>query len=456
MTSELHYRTAGEIVDMIADGEVTARHVTEHLLARIGEVNPQLNAIIDLAPDEALKEADRADATPAPGALRGVPVTVKDAFDVAGHPTTWGNPEWEGAVPDADAAVVARLRAAGAVVAGKTNVAMMLADFGQSTNPLHGATHNPWNLDRAPGGSSGGAAAAVAAGLSYLDYGSDVVGSVRIPASFCGVYGLKPTAGIVPLAGLQPPGPPDPGTLLDHMSSLGPLARSAGDIRIALRATAGPLPPCEQALRWTLPAPRHIKLAQFRVGVVLDDPDAAVDSDVGDVLSNLVDDLKQHGVRVREGWPDGVDPRASREVFGYMVGAFFAFKQGNSDDGPDMDLLVSTDRRRRELQAAWSDYFRDVDVLLCPVSVATAPAHDDRPMDQRTINTSGGERAYGALAAWVPHASVTGLPALSAPAGQARDGLPVGVQIIGPRYEDDTVITFAPARRDRESVHAGH
>jgi amidase len=139
-----------------------------------------------------------------------VPVTIKDAFDVAGLPTTWGNPAFADAVAERDATVVARLRAAGAVVAGKTNVALMLGDAGDTDNPLFGTTNNPYDLTRTPGGSSGGAAAAVAGGLSFLDFASDLAGSIRVPAAFCGVYGLKPTAGTVPLTGFAPPAPPGP------------------------------------------------------------------------------------------------------------------------------------------------------------------------------------------------------------------------------------------------------
>ena len=441
--TELHYRSAIDTAGAIASGEITARQVTEHVLHRIDAVNRTVNAVIDIAGDEALAQADDIDATSGSGALRGVPMTVKDALNVAGHATTWGNPEWQHSRADTDATVVTRLRDAGMVFVGKTNVAIMLADYGQSANPLHGVTNNPWDPERAAGGSSGGAAAAVSCGLSYLDYGSDVVGSIRIPASFCGVYGLKPTPGIVPLAGFQPPGPPATPTLLDHMSSLGPLARTAGDIRAALRVTAGPLPPDQRALQWALPPARRDRLADFRVGVVLDDTAASVSSGVGDVLSSVIDTLGQAGVRVREGWPDEFDAKLSRDAFEFMIGAFFAFKQGNAKDGPDLNRLIAVDQQRRQLQAAWDGYFRHIDVLLCPTTVTTAPAHDTRPMDDRTLDTDDGHRPYSDLAAWVGHASIAGLPALSAPAGQARDGLPVGLQIIGPRYEDDTAITFA-------------
>ena len=234
-----------------------------------------------------------------------MPITVKEAFNVAGLHTTWGNPAFKDYVADRDATIVARLRDAGAILLGKTNAHFMLADFAQTSNDLYGRTNNPWDVDLTPGGSSGGSAAAVASGLSFLDYGWDLVGSIRIPAAFCGVYGLKPSVGVVPVAGLQPPGPPAPESELLYMSHVGPFARAAGDLRAALRATGGPDNP---AYSWVLPPPRATKLGDYRVGVVISD----VSSEVGAVLSDAVDTLATAGVRISEGWPDGVDPAAER------------------------------------------------------------------------------------------------------------------------------------------------
>jgi amidase len=169
-----------------------------------------------------------------------VPTTIKEAFNVAGLHTTWGNPAFEDYVADWDATVVSRLRKAGAVIVGKTNAHFMLADFAQTFNDVYGRTNNPWDPALTPGGSSGGSAAAVAAGETFLDFGSDLVGSIRIPAAFCGVYGLKPSVGVVPLTGLQPPGPPAPPSEMSYMSNVGPLARGPGDLRTALMATGGP------------------------------------------------------------------------------------------------------------------------------------------------------------------------------------------------------------------------
>jgi amidase len=371
-----------------------------------------------------------------------VPITLKDAFNVAGLHTTWGNPAFRDYVAGWDAAVVQRLKRAGAIVIGKTNVAFMLSDFGQTANPVYGVTNNPWALTHTPGGSSGGAAAALAAGLTFLDYGSDLAGSIRIPASFCGVYGLKPSARLVPLAGLQPPGPPaEPGEMA-YMSAVGPLGRSAADLRIALRITAGPHGPAAQAFTWRLPPPRRQRLEQCRVGVVLDDPGAPVSSEVGALLSNAVDTLGRAGASIVEGWPEGVEPAQHVDSFGFQVQAFFAFQEPFAD-GPALAEFAEHERRRMSARAAWTRYFDDVDVFVCPTNFTPPFPLDNRPIAERTIRTPEGERRYDAQPFWIAHASLSGLPAVSAPIGRTPAGLPVGAQIIGPLYEDDTPITFA-------------
>jgi amidase len=211
MHETLLFQPATDAAQMLSRKELSSRELTEMLLTRIEAVNPALNAVAELRREAALQEAVAADEATARGddvgPLHGVPMTIKDTFNVAELHTTWGNPAFKDFVADSDATVVRRLRQAGAIIVGKTNVAFMLGDFGQTANELYGVTNNPWDTTRTPGGSSGGAAAALSAGMTFLEYGSDLVGSIRIPASLCGVYGLKPSAGIVPLTGFQPPGP---------------------------------------------------------------------------------------------------------------------------------------------------------------------------------------------------------------------------------------------------------
>jgi len=325
------FRSAAEAAELVRRKEVSARELTQLLLARIDAVNPAVNAVVELRSEEALQEAAEVDRVTVPddgatGPLHGVPMTVKESFNVAGLHTTWGNPAFKDYVANADATLVRRLKQAGAIIVGKTNVHFMLADFAQTANELYGVTNNPWDTARTPGGSSGGGAAALAAGMTFLEHGSDLVGSIRIPASFCGVYGLKPSVGIVPLTGFQVPGPPAPPSEMLYMSAVGPLGRSAPDLRIALKVTAGPEPPAVNAYSWTLAPARHRRLADFRAGVVLDHEHAPVSSEVAAVLSGAVDALARAGTTVVEGWPEGVDPVEQSESFAFHIGLFFAFQ----------------------------------------------------------------------------------------------------------------------------------
>src|SRR6478609_3220081 len=367
--TDILFRSAAEVALMLRRREISSRELTELLLARIEAINPAVNAVVELDRESALFGADAADAAVLRadelGALHGIPMTIKDSFHVAGMRTTWGNPAFKDYVADSDATVARRLRRAGAIVIGKTNVHFMLADYGQTANELFGVTNNPWDLNRTPGGSTGGGAAGVAAGLTFLEYGSDVVGSIRIPASFCGVYGLKPSAQVVPLNGFQPPGPRVPESRMRYMSAVGPLARSAGDLRTALTETAGPDGVSSRAYSWSLAPPRHRRLSDFRVGVVLDHDSAPVASDVGAALSKAVDALSAAGATILSGWPDGVDPVTEYETFGFHVGLFFAFAEPGQDFPAISDFIVQ-ENRRMALRAAWSRYFDDVDVFVCP------------------------------------------------------------------------------------------
>jgi amidase len=439
-------QSATNAARMLSRKEISSRELTEMLLARIDSVNPALNAVVALRPEAALQEAAAADEATArgdaTGPLHGVPMTIKDSFNVAGLHTSWGNPAFKDFVADWDATVVQRLRRAGAIIIGKSNVAFMLGDFGQTANELYGVTNNPWDTTRTPGGSSGGTAAALSAGMTFLEYGSDLVGSIRIPASFCGVYGLKPSVGIVPLTGFQPPGPPAGPSDMMYMSAVGPLGRSAHDLRAALSVTGGPEDQAEKAYTWTLSPSRHTRLEDFRVGVVLDHEQSPLSNEVVGPLSNAVDTLAQAGATVIEGWPDGVDPVRNYESFGFHVRLFFAFQQPD-ENFATLSEVVDHENRRMAARAAWSRYFNEIDVFLCPVNITPAFPHDTRPFEERTITTPEGERPYNDQAFWVSHASLAGLPAVAAPIGRTPGGLPVGAQMVGPLYEDNTAITFA-------------
>ena len=450
------FQSATDAAQAVRRKELSSRELTEMLLARIEAVNPPLNAVVEVRREAALREAAAADEATArgdAGPLHGVPMTIKDSFNVTGLHTTWGNHAFKDFVADSDATVARRLKRAGAIIVGKTNVAFMLADFGQTANELYGVTNNPWDTTRTPGGSTGGSAAALSAGMTFLECGSDLVGSIRIPASFCGVYGLKPSAGIVPLSGFQPPAPPPPPSDMTYMSAVGPLGRSPCDLRTALSVTAGPEDKAAKAYSWALSPPRHTRLEDFRVGVVLDHEYAPVSSDVTEPLSNAVDALARAGATVVEGWPEGVDPVRNYESFGFHVRAFFAFQEPG-EDFAKLSEFIDHENRRMAARAAWNRYFDDIaDVFLCPVNFTPAFPHDARPFEERTISTPEGEQPYNDQAFWVSHASLPGLPAVAAPIGRTPRGLPVGAQVVGPLYEDDTAITCAELFAD---VYGGY
>jgi amidase len=445
--SEVLFRSANEAADMLRRKEISSRELTENQLAQIGAVDPAINAVVELRAEAAMREAaaaDQAISQNARGQLLGVPMTVKESFNVLGLHTTWGNPVFKDYVADSDATVVQRLKQAGAIIVGKTNVHFMLADFAQTANEIYGTTNNPWDVKRTPGGSTGGGAAALAAGMTFLEYGSDLVGSIRIPASFCGVYGLKPSVGIVPLSGFQVPGPPPPLSEMRYMLALGPLSRSARDLRTALNVTAGPERPLGSAYSWTMPPPRQKRLEDFRVGFVIEDDKAPVTSEVAALLRNAVEAIKRTGATVREGWPDGVDPVQQADVFGFHIRLFLflAFEQPGQEF-PEIAKFIDNEKRRMSARAAWSRYFNEFDVFLCPVNFTAAFPHDTRPFEERMITTPEGPRPYDDQLFWITQASLPGLPAVAAPIGRTRGGLPVGAQIIGPLYEDDTAVTFA-------------
>jgi amidase len=446
MRETLLFQSATDVAQRLRLKDLSSRELTEMLLTRIEAVNPALNAVVELRGEAALREAAAADNATAHGAaagpLHGVPMTIKDSFNVAGLHTTWGNPAFKDFVAASDSTVARRLRRAGAIIVGKTNVAFMLGDFGQTANELYGVTNNPWDTTRTPGGSTGGAAAALSAGMTLIEYGTDLVGSIRIPASFCGVYGLKPSAGIVPLSGFHPPGPPPPPSDMTYMSAVGPLGRSPRDLRTVLSVTAGPENQAAKAYSWALSLPRHTRLEDFRAGFVLDHDHAPVSGEVIALLSDAVDALARAGATVVEGWPDGVDPVRNYESFGFHVQAFFAFQQPG-EDFAKLSEFIDQESRRMAARAAWNRYFNDIDVFLCPANFTPAFPHDTRPFEQRTIATPEGERPYNDQAFWVSHASLPGLPAVVAPIGRTPGELPVGAQIVGPLYEDNTAITFA-------------
>ena len=468
----LDFASAIAVARAIGSRQVSSVEVTRRMLDRIDRYNPGLNAVVNVLREPALARAREADAALATGErwgpLHGVPVAVKDAFEIAGVPTTAGAEFLAKHVPARDSDAVARLRAAGAVILGNTNVPFMLGDW-QSYNAIYGTTNNPWDKTRTPGGSSGGSAAALAAGLAYLALGSDIGGSIRVPAHFCGVYGHKPTLNVVSLRGHVPPPPAAPPQPPTDLPVAGPMARSAEDLEAAMKILGGPGQEDAIAYRWSLPAARRDRLSDYRLGFVLDDPLCPVSSDVKDVLAGAIEKLRKAGLRLEEGWPPEVEPRPQYETYLYLLSAFFAFEDADIEevraraakgDG-SMEALTAratenphkhfqaASSRRMEARARWQRYFLSHDAFLMPTSFVAAFPHDHHvPNSGRRVQTAEGPRRYMDQLFWISFATLTGLPATTAPAGLTRDGLPVGVQILGPYLEDATPIGVARGLAD--------
>jgi amidase len=465
------FATMAEAIEALRTKEVSARQLLEMVFERIDRHNPELNALVWENRDEARDRAARADESLARGRtlgpLHGIPVTIKEAFAYRGSTNSWGVEALSSLVSPKTAIAVERLESAGAIVVGKTNVPVLLGDW-QTHNSVYGLTKNPHDVTRTPGGSTGGGAAALAAGIGYLSLGTDLAGSLRIPAHFCGVYAHKPSLGLVSTEGLQP-GPWDgaPGYPMD-ISVVGPMARSAADLAAALDVLGGPELDHAKAWSWQLPKPRQRRLKDFRVGYVVDDPTSPLASDIRDAYNNLLSTLSRAGTQLKEGWPSGIEPHEQINTFQYLLMSLVTVEaddrereqarerlQRHPDDvaavamaGPHARWLHET-RRRLAFRARWQQYFEQHDVFLMPTTFTAAFPHDvERPIEQRVIETPEGSRPYLELPTWISFASVAGLPATAAPIGSTKTGLPVGIQIVGPMWEDHTSIEFATLLAD--------
>ncbi|MGB8129981.1 MAG: amidase [Candidatus Angelobacter sp.] len=463
---DLDFATALQAAEAIRSKKVASVELTERMFARIDHYNPQLNVFAYQLREDVLAQARKADAAlaqgEAPGVFHGVPITVKESFAVAGHPCTWGFPPLRDSKAPQNSDVVNRLLSdAGAVLLGATNVPVALSDW-QSYNPIYGQTNNPWDVKRSPGGSSGGSAAGLAAGLGYLSVGSDIGGSIRVPAHFCGIFGHKPTLDLVSLQGHLPggnPGLPDFSTLL---AVGGPLARSAQDLLAALKVIGGPAGWDAKAWKWHMPETRARSLKDFRVGYVIDDPIAPPTPEVKAVLENAIEKLGRAGAKMKQGWPEGLKPAELLANYKFMLEAFLYSTAppeeqerlrktaGNMVADKNSGAMSSfadwqkQNLRRLAYRAQWQAYFNQIDVFLSPVAFTEAFPHDhSEPQEQRTIATSTGPRHYMDMLNWIAPATLTGCPATVAPVGRTSQGLPVGIQIMGPYWEDATPITFA-------------
>jgi amidase len=471
MVMEREFHSAEELTTALRAGEVTSVELTDEAIARIERDDKVINAICLPDFDRARAAAHLADQARARGEdrpLLGIPVTVKESFDVAGLPTTWGMPQYRNFVPPEDAVQVSRLKAAGAVVLGKTNVPLGLQGL-QSFNEIYGTTNNPWDRDRTAGGSSGGSAAALACGFGALSIGSDIAGSLRTPAHFCGIYAHKPTLGLAANRGMSPP--PGPALPVDpDLAVVGPMARTARDLTLLLDVMAGPDPlTLGVAYDLTLPPARHERLSDFRVLVLDEHPLIPTGSAVRAAVSRVADALVAGGAHVERHSPLLPDLTEAATLYTQLLisssPARFPIESleqlrtratglpvdDQSLDATRLRAIVFSHHEwmeassRRELHRhGWRQLFAEFDAVVCPVTPTPAFPHDHTPnLLERRIDIDGVEYPDLDQIVWAGLATMPGLPATAIPAGRSPEGLPVGVQLIGPMFEDRTPLRLA-------------
>lgn len=459
---DLVFASARELAAAIRNRQVSAVEVLDAHLAQIDRHNPRLNVIVTLDSERARARAQEADAALARseiwGPLHGVPITIKDGFATAGLRTTSGFPPWADYVPAADAPVVGRLRAAGAILLGKTNLPVLSLDV-QTDNPIFGRTNNPWDLSRTCGGSTGGAAA-VAAGMTPLELGTDLGGSVRGPAHCCGVYALKPSDFRIPGGGYHP----DPAVKSQvaatggpaQLAVFGPLARTVDDLALMFRVMAG-----TEAGKWEIPPVpvepvSEPRLKQLRLAWADDFAGAPVSMDTRSALAKLAVELARNGCSVGQCVPPSFDFTLAWELWGEMVPTIIGFNpefEAFADSGAPMfrgmakglhltlqDYLEQL-RKRSELITALEVFFEDWDALICPVMAVPAFPHQT-PETPILVDDQVIEYRVATMSHNVPF-NLTGHPVVVLPVGRSRDGLPIGVQVVGRRWGEMELLAVA-------------
>ena len=465
--SQQPFESAVELAKAIREKRVSSLEITDLYIDRIERYDPDINAVVVKDFERAREAARRADKDlaggRAQGQLHGVPMTIKEAYDVEGLPTTWGVPELKNNIATMDADVVARFRQAGAHFLGKTNVPLNLGDF-QSFNEIYGTTNNPWDLARSPGGSSGGSAAALAAGLTGLEAGSDIGGSIRNPSHFCGTYGHKPTWGVVSDRGHAFPGALAPADI----AVVGPMGRSAEDLKVSMEVIAGA--GRTEAVGWQLklPAPRHKKLKEYRVAVWHSDVRAPVSHEISDRVQLVADKLATLGASVSNTARPTIDFDASHEVYQSLLLGEMASNMPDEQkdemravsaalDPNDHSLAANFSRfavqehgnwtannnRRYFIRQSWQRFFEDWDILLCPQMATTAILHDHGEYLGRTIKVDNEIQEYFQQIFWAGFVTVAHLPSTVFPTGPSSEGLPIGLQAVGAEFHDYTTIDFA-------------
>jgi amidase len=445
---ELAFRTAGEQAAAIAKKEVSSRELLDLFATRAEKLDESVHAVVTLDLDRARAAASAADEATARGEsfgpLHGLPITIKDAIETEGIRSTGGAIELTDHVPTADAPVVAQLKAAGAIVYGKTNLPRWSGDL-QSYNEIFGTTNNPWDTSRVPGGSSGGPAAAVASGLTSFEIGTDIGGSIRIPSHFCGTYGLKPSFGVVPQRGyLDRVGG---GVTDSDINVFGPMARSADDLELLLGLLAGPPPEQRPAWRIDLPVPRHDSLAGVRIAIKFEADDVPTDRGYLDVLKATVDRLADAGAKIEEAQLP-VSMADQTAMFNSLIlpaiSPSMGDQVGDAVSGTHYAWLKLQDQRSA-MQSAWAEWFANgVDAFLCPVTPTPAFLHNqDGDFMTRTMDVNGEARSYLENTTWTGLIGVVGLPSAVPPLPRTASGLPVGVQVVTPYLHDRSAVRLA-------------
>ncbi|HQT76788.1 MAG TPA: amidase [Rhodopila sp.] len=459
------FLSASQLADLVRTRKIGALELLDHYIGRVEAQDGRINAVVVRDFDRARTRARMLDSQSDKSApFFGVPMTAKESFDIAGLPSTRGHMAAKDKPARVTTITVRRLEDAGAVMFGKTNVPVDLADW-QSYNPVYGTTSNPWNTERTPGGSSGGSAAAAAAGLTGMEIGTDIGGSIRVPAHFCGLFGHKPTFGLIPNFG-------DPATSSAAGTDIavsGPITRSASDLAVALEVLAGP-DPDETALTLNLPAPRFRSLKDMRIAVWAEQPGQATDGETVAKINELADLLEREGATISRTARPAFDPTEAFHLYLRLLESAWSGRQTeavlarnrervaalkDSDMSAD-DIMVrmvdlthrawlGMNERRFQWRRLWSAFFRDWDVLLCPViGTAALPHRQDGATWERTMTVAGREIAYNDMLFWPGITCGYHLPASVAPLGLGADsGLPIGVQIAGPLYGDRITIEAA-------------
>ncbi|MEA3056972.1 MAG: amidase [Actinomycetota bacterium] len=440
--------SATELAAAIRRKQISSRELLDLFVDRLDRLDGKVNAVVTRDVDHAREAATVADDATArgelTGPLHGLPVTIKDAIATAGIRSTGGAVELTDNVPTEDATVVSSIKAAGAIVFGKTNLPRWSGDL-QSYNEIFGTTNNPHDPTRGPGGSSGGAGAAVAAGFTSFEIGTDIGGSVRIPSHFNGVFGLKPSFGVVPQRGY-----------LDHLTGgttdadinvFGPIARSADDLDLLLDVLVGPPPELRAAWRIDLPPARPTTAKGLRVALWLDDPGCRIDREYKSILESTAAALEAEGAEVIESHP-AVDLIEQNNLFSSMVIAAMIPSyppEAEAIGGSHADWLRN-ERARTAARRTWAEWFTDggIDVLLCPVTPTPAFPHDQSDdMFTRTLTINDEERRYLDNVSWTGLIGIAGLPSAVPPIGRTAGGLPVGVQVVAPYLHDRQAIAVA-------------